>query len=100
MVREVVPYTDMKIDAITYDMKKITIRGPTSLSIASETDFISESISIATRVLPTAIENLPKKEIRDPIPFATKKLPECLRAREKAFIAEEQKFSPVRATWI
>jgi len=49
-------------------------------------------------VLIIEIVILPKKKIKDPIPFVIKKVAAFFKASTKAAIAEVQKDSPVRAT--
>lgn len=50
------------------------------------------------KVFPIAILNFPIKPIKFPTLEVIKNAPLCLSARTNPAIAEEQKFSPVRAT--
>lgn len=52
------------------------------------------------KVFPVAMVTFPMKPIMEPIPFVIMKEPLCFRARTKPAMAEVQKFSPVKATWM
>lgn len=51
-------------------------------------------------VFPILIVILPRKKMKAPIPLVIKKEAVCFKARMKAYIADWQKVSPVKATWI
>lgn len=57
-------------------------------------------IKKATRTLAEIMTPLPRRLMSDPTPEVMKKAAAFLRARTKAASAEEQKFSPVSATWM
>ena len=90
----------MNAAAIRYEIKKMIISGGIGLSSSELIDLIDVIRMYPIAELPTVIVNLPKSMIRDPIPLVMKKVLECLRAKTNAAIAELQKFSPVRATWM
>jgi len=98
MVKLVVEYTDMKMLAITYEKAKIITMGAIGLSNESAISGRYLRNRYPMHIFPTLIVSLPKKQIKVPIPFVIMKLPECLRAKAKAAIADEQKLLPVRAT--
>lgn len=52
------------------------------------------------KVFPVAIVILPINPIMLPIPFVITNELECFKARTKPAMADWQKFSPVRATWM
>jgi len=100
MVSEVTEKTLMKILAI----KKLIIPTTRSGAIgdprpsANSGKNLNMKKPMKTFAVTTAA--FPMKWMMVPIPLVIKKDPAFLRARTKADIAEVQKFSPVKATWM
>ena len=93
-------YTLMKTVATRYDIKKTTKSGAIGESISSAISFVYVISKYPIKVFPVAIVIFPINPIMLPIPFVMTKELECFRASTNPAMADWQKFSPVRATWI
>lgn len=88
----------MNIAAITYEIRKTMTNGTTGLLILSLNTDVIKKYPITE--LPTEIVTLPRKLIRVPMPLVITNEPLFFNANTKPVIADEQKFLPVKATWM
>lgn len=77
-----------------------TTSGPITESMPVENSGKNLSMKKPMKTLPVTIAPFPIRWMRLPIPLVIKKEPAFLRARTKADMADEQKFSPVSAIWM
>lgn len=87
----------MKTEDMEREIKKITAKTGIGLSISSLNDSIFVIRMYPSPVLMIEIVILPKKKIREPIPFVMKKVAAFFNANTKAAIADVQNDSPVKA---